>query len=172
MREEQPDPFLPPDVITMRNALDRLRANRLMRSAAEVTAFEAALEGVAARRDRGLLPDLHLVLTDECGHHEVMFGLVHLLESFEVDAQVHAFLTALPRLVEQAPTWASVLQRRILNDEAGRASYLRLLAAARMESRVAAGGLLEVIAAQDDEPLRGAATSALRSIGSTSDHLP
>jgi hypothetical protein len=155
----------------MQDALERLRANRFMRSAAEVSAFEAALEVVAARRDLGLLPDLHLVLTDECGHHEVMFGLVHLLESFEVDAQVHAFLTALPRLVQQAPTWAGVLQRRILNDEAGRASCLRLFAAARLESRVAAGGVLAAIAARDDDPLRGGATSALRAIGSTSDQL-
>lgn len=142
-----------------------------MRSAAEVAAFEAALEVVAARRDLGLLPDLHPVLTDECGHHEVVLGLVHLLESFEVDAQVHAFLTALPRLVAQAPAWASALQRRILNDEAGRASCLRLFAAARLESRVAAGDVLAAIAARDDEPLREAATSALRVIGSTSDHL-
>jgi Immunity protein 30 len=88
-----------------------------MRSPDEVTAFENALASLAGRPQDEDLPDLHLILDDRCEQPEVMFGLIHFLESFDVSAQIQAFVTVVPQLMLVASEWMRILHTRILNDE-------------------------------------------------------
>jgi Immunity protein 30 len=69
------------------------------------------------------LPSLHLILDDACQQPEVMFSLVHFLESFEVQQQVQAFIQVMPELVQRAAEWTAILQAWILNDETARAVF-------------------------------------------------
>lgn len=94
-----------------------LKANNLMRSPDEVTAFENALASLADRPQNEDLPDLHLILDDRCEQPEVMFGLIHFLESFDVSAQIQAFVTVVPQLMLVASEWTRILHSRILNDD-------------------------------------------------------
>ncbi|MEG4306349.1 Imm30 family immunity protein [Microcoleus sp. D3_18a_C4] len=94
-----------------------LEANNLMRSADEVIAFENALASLADRPQDEDLPDLHLILDDRCEQPEVMFGLIHFLESFDVSAQIQAFVTVVPQLMLVASEWTRILHSRILNDD-------------------------------------------------------
>ncbi|NJM44804.1 MAG: hypothetical protein HC860_00500 [Alkalinema sp. RU_4_3] len=103
--------------------IDILEANRLMRSPHEVTLFEQTLEQLAQSPDPADLSRLHLVLDDACEQPEVMFSLVHFLESFEVQEQVQAFIQVMPALAERAAEWSEILQSRIMNDAIARASF-------------------------------------------------
>ncbi|MEG3860100.1 Imm30 family immunity protein [Microcoleus sp. herbarium12] len=94
-----------------------LEANKLMRSPDEVTAFENALASLADRPQNEDLPDLHLILDDRCEQPEVMFGLIHFLESFDVFAQMQAFVTVVPQLMLVASEWTRILHTSILNDD-------------------------------------------------------
>ncbi|MEG3933342.1 MULTISPECIES: Imm30 family immunity protein [unclassified Microcoleus] len=94
-----------------------LEAKKLMRSADEVIAFENALASLAERPQDKDLPDLHLILDDRCEQPEVMFGLIHFLESFDVSAQIQAFVTVVPQLMLVASEWTRILHSRILNDD-------------------------------------------------------
>ncbi len=100
-----------------------LQANRLMRSDDEIAAFENALAELANNPKSEYLPELHLVLDDQCQHEEVMFSLVHFLESFDVKEQLQAFLHVLPKLLDSAPEWTRIIHTRILNDELTSALY-------------------------------------------------
>jgi Immunity protein 30 len=97
--------------------IEILEANKLMRSPDEVTAFENALASLADRPQDEDLPDLHLILDDRCEQPEVMFGLIHFLESFDVFAQMQAFVTVVPQLMLVASEWTRILHTRILNDD-------------------------------------------------------
>lgn len=97
--------------------IEILAANKLMRSPDEVTAFENALAALAENPDREDLPNLHLILDDRCEQPEVMFGLIHFLESFEVSAQLKSFVTIVPELIIVASGWTRTIHNRILNDE-------------------------------------------------------
>ncbi|MDY7013280.1 MAG: Imm30 family immunity protein [Cyanobacteriota bacterium] len=88
-----------------------------MRSPEEVAAFENALTQLAENPYPEHLPALHLILDDCCQQPEVMFGLVHFLESFALEGQVRAFITVVPQLISVAPDWTRILHTRILNDE-------------------------------------------------------
>ena len=100
-----------------------LKANHLMRSPDEVIAFEQVLAELAQNPSSADLPNLHLILDDACQQPEVMFSLVHFLESFDLKAQLRAFIQVMPDLVERAAKWTAILYSRILNDAIARASF-------------------------------------------------
>ncbi len=109
------------------NAIRRLNDNKLMRSRSEVVEFETALGEISGSPTQASLSELHLVLDDACEHPDVMYGVVHLLESFDAAEQIGALFEILPQLVVRAAGWAETLHCRILNDEAARAIYARCL---------------------------------------------
>jgi len=108
--------------------IDVLEANRLLRSPDEVTRFEQTLEKLARNPDPADLPSLHLILDDACEQPEVMFSLVHFLESFDVQEQVQAFVQVLPDLVKRAEEWAVILHSRMMNDEGARSMFEEMIA--------------------------------------------
>jgi hypothetical protein len=103
--------------------IEVLEANRLLRSPHEVAKFEQTLETLAQNPNSADLPSLHLILDDACEQPEVMFSLVHFLESFDVQDQVKVFIQVMPNLVERAAEWMAILHSRIMNDEVGRSVF-------------------------------------------------
>lgn len=103
--------------------IEVLEANRLLRSSDEVALFEQTLEKLAQNPDPTDLPSLHLILDDACQHPEVMFGLVHFLESFDLQAQVQAFIQVMPDLVKRAAEWTAILHSRMMNDDVARSAF-------------------------------------------------
>jgi Immunity protein 30 len=93
-----------------------LETNRLIRSPEEAIAFEQALSQLAQTPEPLDLPALHLILDDACQQPEVMFSLIHYLESFDLQTQLTAFFQVLPQLSDRAPEWLTLLHTRILND--------------------------------------------------------
>ncbi|MBE9119165.1 hypothetical protein IQ249_25250 [Lusitaniella coriacea LEGE 07157] len=120
--------------MTEEHWINSLKANRLMRSREEVNAFENALSQLAEHPKNEDLPALHLILDDCCEQSEVMFGLVHFLESFALEEQLQAFVTVVPQLIAVAPDWTRILHTRILNDEAACGLYREKLCSANASS--------------------------------------
>jgi Immunity protein 30 len=100
-----------------------LKANKLMHSKEEILAFDNALAELAENPQDVDLEELHLILDDKCSQPEVMWGIVHFLESFDAKEQLQAFLNVLPQLVISAPEWTEIIHCRIFNDELTRLLY-------------------------------------------------
>jgi hypothetical protein len=107
--------------------IEILAANKLMRDPEEVTAFENALAALAENFHQEDLPNLHLILDDRCEQPEVMFGLIHFLESFEVSAQLKSFVTVVPELIFAASEWTRIIHNRIVNEESACHLYRDIL---------------------------------------------
>jgi hypothetical protein len=103
--------------------LEKLEANHLMRSPHEAMLFEQTLSELAQNPDPADLPSLHLILDDNCEQPEVMFSLIHFLESFDLQAQLQAFMQVLPDLVKRSSEWTTVLHSRMMNDAIARAAF-------------------------------------------------
>jgi hypothetical protein len=108
--------------------IDVLEVNRLLRSPDEIARFEQTLEKLAQNPDPDDLLSLHLILDDACEQPEVMFSLVHFLESFDVQEQVQAFIQVLPDLVKRAKEWTAILHSRIMNDEGAESVFEKKIA--------------------------------------------
>ncbi|NER22701.1 MAG: hypothetical protein F6J86_30260 [Symploca sp. SIO1B1] len=111
-----------------------LEENKLMQSLEEVAAFEYALAQLAENLPKENLPALHLILDDRSKQPEVMFSLVHFLESFALDEQLQSFISVVPQLVATAPDWTRILHTRILNDEVACRCYQEKLHAINASS--------------------------------------
>jgi hypothetical protein len=116
------------------NLLAILRENRLMQTQQQVTNFENALAEIADNPDEQNLSAYHLVLDDQCQHPEVMFSLIHFLESFDIEEQIAAFIKVVPQLMINAPEWTRIIHDRILNDDSACQVYQKLLYSANLNT--------------------------------------
>ncbi|MEH2389850.1 MAG: Imm30 family immunity protein [Nostoc sp.] len=116
------------------NLLAILRENRLMQTQQQVTDFENALAEIADNPDEQKLSAYHLVLDDQCQQPEVMFSLIHFLESFDIEEQIAAFIKVVPQLMINAPEWTKIIHDRILNDDSACQVYQKLLHSANLNT--------------------------------------
>lgn len=142
--------------------IETAHANRLMRDRAEVEAFERALGEYAARVDPADLPRLFALFDDNTSHHEVMFGLVHLLDEFPPAAWVRAYLDALPRVCSGAAEWADTLMARAVNDPDTSACLVDALRVSGPDVERAAARLLAGLAELAPKPVGVRAAAVLR----------
>jgi hypothetical protein len=122
----------------------------LLRSPDEVHAFDEALVSVAAVMDPRDLPDLLAVFTDDADYFEAMWGLVHLVEDFEVRAEVEALVDALPRMAIAGPEWARLLHQRIANNPPAAEVYRDAIARDPRRATIARRWLAALIAEDPD----------------------
>ena len=85
--------------------IETLNANKFMRSDEEVMSFDFTLAELVLHPNSEYLPALYLVLDDRCEQHEVMYGLIHFLESFELKEQLQAFIDSIDRMIVNAKEW-------------------------------------------------------------------
>jgi Immunity protein 30 len=128
------------------NLISTLKANKLMRSKEEVLAFDNALTELAKNTADVDLEELHLVLDDNCQQEEVMWGLIHFLESFDGREQLQALLNVVNKLVVSAPGWTEIIHYRIFNDEPTRFLYQDILRPADLNTQQLVTKILEDIA--------------------------
>lgn len=128
------------------NLISTLKANNLMHSKQEVFAFDNALAELANNTADVDLEELYLVLDDNCEHPEVMWGLIHFLESFEVRKQLQALLNIIPKLVISAPEWTEIIHCRIFNHQLTRFLYQDMLRSGDLNTQQVVKKMLEDIA--------------------------
>lgn len=116
------------------NLLAILKDNRLMQTEEQVTNFKNALTAIAENPDENKLSAYHLILDDQCQQPEVMFSLIHFLESFDMEKQIAAFINVVPQLMITAPEWTRIIHNRILNDESACQVYQNLLYSANLKT--------------------------------------
>lgn len=116
------------------NLLAILRENYLMQTQQQVTDFENALAEIADNPDEQNLSAYHLVLDDQCQQPEVMFSLIHFLESFDIEEQIAAFIKVVPQLMINAPEWTKIIHDRILNDDSACQVYQKVLHSANLNT--------------------------------------
>jgi hypothetical protein len=86
------------------NALNEL-ANLKLQNLESVRRFDALLAEVAGHHEPESLPLLFRLFDDNTEHHEVMFGLVHLVERFELSQYVAALWGASLEMAQSRMVW-------------------------------------------------------------------
>lgn len=109
--------------MNMYPGIAQLYNNRLLRTELECELFDLALEGLAGDTDDAVIQQIFKVFDDETEHEEMMFSLVHYVESCHMEMYLTQLLESLPDMLEPARGWAIVLNERILNDSLFRKEY-------------------------------------------------
>lgn len=104
--------------------LSVLEANKKLETQQQVENFEEALSHLAEKSDPAVVRDLFLIFDDDAVKFEVLWGLVHFIETFETRPVLDALTDVTPSLMFSASEWLRIFYTRILNHDESR-MYLR-----------------------------------------------
>lgn len=139
-------------------ATEKLFTHRLLDSPEAVREFESALQEIG---ERGVsvneLPELFRCFDDRAQQQEVMWGLLHLIETLPEDAFVPAVMAQSSALGMSAPQWLRRLVVGLLNHPGCRSIFVREFRRSPKEVQTALEPTLTGIAAS---PAPGAATAS------------
>jgi hypothetical protein len=109
--------------------LAHLRSCRFLKNRQEVDTFESTLAEISRLGNvtQGETEDLYRLLTDSSAQQDVLWGLLHLIEDFDQDIWLPAFVDVLPEMKAQSPEWADTITARILNGDGTRPVFQTLL---------------------------------------------
>jgi hypothetical protein len=113
--------------VDVRNIIKKLNANKYLRTQAECKEFDNCLEELANYSKNDILEDLFLVFDDSTQEEEVMFGLVHFLEYYEMIVYLEALSNVIPKMSKNAKQWLIILNKRILNSDKYRNAYSQII---------------------------------------------
>ncbi|USK35057.1 immunity 30 family protein [Bacillus sp. F19] len=111
--------------------LIELKNNRLLRDENEVEKFEQSIENILEMKDVNHIEILCQGFDDLTENDEIMFGLIHAIESYDniVDSEVSLKILAnsIPNMLPHAKEWLKILHKRILNHEPSLNIYKKII---------------------------------------------
>ncbi|RAS79937.1 Imm30 family immunity protein [Priestia endophytica] len=146
----------------IRTEIQKLYNCRLLKTEEDFEQFENTLERLADYNDESMIRELCTVFDDNTEDEEVMFGLIHFIESFEKEIYLTEMPKALPNMIENAKEWAMILNKRILNHELYRKEYMKILSSMDEPIKLTVVNLLMEIAADDSERFKAPANEIIQ----------
>lgn len=111
--------------------LTELKNNRLLRDENEVKKFEKCIENVLEMEDVNHIEILCQGFDDSNENDEVMFGLIHAIESYDnivgSEASLEVLANSIPKMLPHAKEWLKILHKRILNHEPSKKNYKKIV---------------------------------------------
>lgn len=109
------------DTMMKDQLLDELLRVSRMRTSEEVSAFDRTVQALSgqgfSRRELGVLFSM---FADDNPHHEVMYGLLHLIEQSRDEGVIAALIESAPDMQSVAPEWLETFICRVLNHDPAR----------------------------------------------------
>lgn len=128
--------------------------NRFLRSEKEVHDFETALTRVVCHDDVNTISALCSCFHDETEDHEVMFGLIHGVESLyknHVNEGILLIARSVSSVIDFANDWMEIIHYRVLNDMQTRNAYRTALSQLSENERTVVLNLLLSIKKEDPD---------------------
>ena len=117
--------------------LTELKNNRLLRDENEVEKFEKSIENILKMEDVNHIEILCQGFDDLTENDEVMFGLIHAIESYDQivssDISLRVLANSIPKMLPHAKEWLKILHKRILNHEPSRNIYKEIIPTLNIE---------------------------------------
>ncbi|BCJ93783.1 hypothetical protein acsn021_13520 [Anaerocolumna cellulosilytica] len=117
----------------------KLVHSRLLQNEEQVQAFEQSIESIISMKTSDCIKKLYLGFDDSTENDEIMFGLLHTIESFDQELGLEQSLIklaeALRYMLPHAKEWAKIFHKRILNQEETRNAYATVISYADNATR-------------------------------------
>ncbi|HEX2619544.1 MAG TPA: Imm30 family immunity protein [Phototrophicaceae bacterium] len=99
--------------------INAIKLNNKMHTLEEIEGFRQGVNElkVSLPNSPDILSKLLLGFIDKTEHKEVMWSLLHLIESYEYHIYIKSLIVTTPLMIEEAFNWLKILYTRILNNE-------------------------------------------------------
>lgn len=94
----------------------KLYENRLLKSDVQMGIFEECLNQLAGDFKEDDIVELCQILDDNTMEYEVMFGVIHLLETLSSEKAFASTIEGIVKIKTHSPIWAKTITYRCLND--------------------------------------------------------
>ncbi len=105
--------------LNIHQEIEKLKNSNLLKSDKDINDFEEAITRIVGVGDLICIKYLCAGFHDDTEHDEIMFGLIHAIESFDQNYPLYDTLKELaesvPLMFPHAKEWAKTLHKRILN---------------------------------------------------------
>ena len=103
----------------------------MLRDEIEVEKFEQSIGSILEMKDVSHIKILCQGFDDLTDNDEVMFGLIHAIESYDnivgSEASLKVLVNSIPEMLPHAKEWLKILHKRILNHEPSRNIYKKMI---------------------------------------------
>lgn len=89
------------------------------------TEFDTTLDQIAQLEDPACIELLLDLFVDDAPYHEMMYSIIHLIESFEPQEYIASIIHGVMRLRDASPEWAATVYLRVLNSNSCRQELVR-----------------------------------------------
>jgi len=147
----------------MEDLIKVLQENRHLINEDEVAKFDSTLAELPEQSEDNVayVTQLFDVFVDDCDQPEVMWGLLHFVESFDDETYISALLLSADELSAKAKDWLEIILSRILNnDDSKRQLIIALKFRSEVENNTITK-LLKDFKADEEPPLRDFASEVL-----------
>lgn len=135
--------------------------NRLLNDSNKIAIFENNLNKLADTFNEDDIIELCQILDDETNDSEVMFGIVHLLETLSTEQSFINTVIGVVKLKSVSPEWANIIIYRCLNDEYSVQMFKKIYMTLDDEIRIEFSELLKKIKQEDKEKFGKAVSEIL-----------
>ncbi|TDX53269.1 Imm30 family immunity protein [Orenia marismortui] len=139
----------------IKQEVKRLKDNRLLSDKEEIINFEEAMDNILNVEELTLISDLILGFDDNTQDDEVMFGLIHAIESFDEifppKETLRVFAESIEKMFPHAKEWAKIFHKRILNHKPSYDTYIKIISEIDIKKKKLVIGLLKEIIKEDPE---------------------
>lgn len=135
----------------MEKLINELYENRLMNTDEEVEKFEEISCKLFEVMQEDDILALCRVFDDNTNDHEMMFGLVHLIETFSSEKAFQLTVSGIADMNVTAPEWAKIIVYRILNHAPSRQMFKKAVGASDIQTQQIIIALLNTIKSEDSD---------------------
>lgn len=133
----------------MNKLIDDLYKNRLLNTDEKIERFEEDLNKLAEEFEEEYIADVCRVFDDNTREHEMMFGLIHLIEAFSSERAFELTVSGVADMTESAIEWAKIIMYRILNHSPSRIKLKKAISVSEDKTQQVITALLNTIKAED-----------------------
>lgn len=130
---------------------NNLLKNRLLKDVDEIAIFEESLNELKDNFNEDDIVKLFEVLDDKTENTEVMFGVIHLIETLSSEQAFFNTIEGIVKLKKYSPEWAKIIVYRCLNDLFSIEMLKKIIPNLNSEMRTEMCDLLMEIKAEDEE---------------------
>ena len=136
------------DKNNMENQIEKkLKIYSKFRTEEDVYKFDEIISCISESQDPKYIPLLMEILDDNTNFPEVMYNVVHALESYPDDIHAKAIITSTPFMLKHAPQWLFTLTYATLNNPSSLEFFRKNMHLISQESMIQ---LLDLVAKESE----------------------
>ncbi|MBV6627790.1 MAG: hypothetical protein KI793_33520 [Rivularia sp. (in: Bacteria)] len=149
--------------MSKKEIINTLRKNAKLEKREDALHFDETLAKLAEIELSKLdIIELMMILDDNNPHQEVLWGLLHFIESVDSEIFIQALFECTQKLLKKAPEWTQLFYIRLLNNQEARSMLKTMLLNEQSSNFNVISQIIREVSINESAPLSDYANSVIK----------